>query len=68
MNYELITIIFTILLSWASIVWFIWTTHKDTHEQIAGLRERMASLEGKISVMMDMFQSWLNDKTRQSVN
>ncbi len=63
MNYELITIIFTILLSWASIVWFIWTTHKDTHEQIAGLHERMASLEGKISVMMDMFQSWLPTST-----
>ncbi len=71
MNYELITIIVTILLSWASLAWFIWTTHKDTHRDIIDLRERMAGLEGamagldgKIGVLKDLFQAWLSNKTR----
>ncbi|MCY4155215.1 MAG: hypothetical protein OXF58_07810 [Gammaproteobacteria bacterium] len=62
MNYELITIIFTILLSCASLAWFIWTTHKDTHEQITGLRERMASLEGSMGMLKDLFQASLSSK------
>ena len=59
MNYELVTIIGTIVLSWASLAWFIWTTHKDTHKDIGDLRERMVRLEGSMDVLKDLFQSSL---------
>ena len=41
MNYELITIITTIVLAWGSSSWFIWSSHKDIHGDIADLRERI---------------------------
>ncbi len=46
MNYELITIITTIVLAWGSLAWSIWSSHKDIHKDIGELRERMARLQG----------------------
>ena len=46
MNYELITIITTIVLAWGSLFWLMWSSHKDIHRDIGDLRERMARLEG----------------------
>ena len=64
MNYELITIITTIVLAWGSLSWFIWSSHKDIHGDMADLRERMARLEGSIDVLKDLFQASVTGKTQ----
>ena len=46
MNYELITIITTIVVAWGSQSLFLWSSLKDIHRDIGDLRERMARLEG----------------------
>ena len=46
MNYELITIITTIVLAWGSQSLFLWSSLKEIHRDIGDLRDRMARLEG----------------------
>ncbi len=46
MNYELITIIVTIVLALGSQSLFLWSSLRDIHRDIGDLRERMARLEG----------------------
>ena len=46
MNYELVTIIVTIVLALGSQSLFLWSSLRDIHRDIGDLRERMARLEG----------------------
>lgn len=46
MNYELITIITTIVLAWGSQSLLLWSSLKEIHRDIGDLRDRMARLEG----------------------
>ncbi len=59
MNYELITIILTIITTQGALAAMIWSVHKD----IAGLKERIAHLEGSMGILKDLFQSFVTSKT-----
>lgn len=51
MNYDTIAVILTVVIGW-------WAVHRD----IADLRERMANLEGMMSVLKDLVQSNVTGK------
>ena len=58
MNYELITIVLTIIATQCALAAMIWSVQKD----IAGLKERIAHLEGSMGVLKDLFQSFAAGK------
>ena len=55
MNYDTIAVILTVIIGW-------WALHRDIAElrnDMSGLKERMARLEGSMDVLKDLFQKSL---------
>lgn len=55
MNYDTIAVILTVIVGW-------WALHRDIGElrnDMSGLKERMARLEGSMDVLKDLFQKSL---------
>ena len=64
MNYELITIVFTIVGTVIAMTGLIIVRLSKIDNHIADLRERMARLEGSIDVLKDLFQVSVTGRTQ----
>ena len=64
MNYELITIVFTIVGTGIAMTGLIVPRLSKIDNHIADLRERMARLEGSIDVLKDLFQASVTGRTQ----
>ena len=64
MNYELITIVFTIVGTGVAMTGLIVPRLSKIDNHIADLRERMARLEGSIDVLKDLFQVSVTGRTQ----
>ncbi len=64
MNYELITIVFTIVGTGIAMTGLIIPRLSKIDYHIADLRERMARLEGSIDVLKDLFQASVTGRTQ----
>ncbi|MDE0155061.1 MAG: hypothetical protein OXS28_05630 [Gammaproteobacteria bacterium] len=64
MNYELITIVFTIVGTGIAMTGLIVPRLSKIDNHIADLRERMARLEGSIDVLKDLFQVSVTGRTQ----
>lgn len=64
MNYELITIVFTIVGTGIAMTGLIIPRLSKIDNHIADLRERMARLEGSIGVLKDLFQVSVTGRTQ----
>ena len=64
MNYELITIVFTIVGTGIAMTGLIVPRLSKIDNHIADLRERMARLEGSIDVLKDLFQVSVTARTQ----
>ena len=64
MNYELITIVFTIVGTGIAMTGLIIPRLSKIDNHIADLRERMARLEGSIDVLKDLFQASVTGRTQ----
>lgn len=64
MNYELITIVFTIVGTGIAMTGLIIPRLSKIDNHIADLRERMARLEGSIDVLKDLFQVSVTGRTQ----
>ena len=64
MNYELITIVFTIVGTGIAMTGLIVPRLSKIDNHIADLRERMARLEGSIDVLKDLVQVSVTGRTQ----
>ena len=64
MNYELITIVFTIVGTVITMTGLIIVRLSKIDNHIGDLRERMARLEGSIDVLKDLFQVSVTGRTQ----
>ncbi len=64
MNYELITIVFTIVGTGIAMTGLIIPRLSKIDNHIADLREHMARLEGSIDVLKDLFQVSVTGRTQ----
>lgn len=64
MNYEFITIVFTIVGTGIAMTGLIVPRLSKIDNHIADLRERMARLEGSIDVLKDLFQVSVTGRTQ----